>query len=169
MSNKPNNREKTPWNPSKRAIAGVKNPIPPPKHCRYCSDDVHIVNNQEIYGRAYGRWPWAYCCKNCGAYVGMHPFTDIPLGTLADKKLRNARKESKEPFERLREDGVMSRDDAYAGLAAHMGLGVEQCHFGWFELADCEKAKTWAIAQYKVNRVSPSTHELGKGEQYEQK
>lgn len=140
--------KKTPWNPSKRATARVTNPLPAPEECPHCYDHetgkpfahIEIVNNEEIYGRSYGEWPWVYQCQQCGAYVGMHPFTNIPLGTLADGPTRQARKRCKEPFESLHRSGRMTRSEAYSKLAKKLGIPVEQCHFGWFDAAQCKRA-----------------------------
>ena len=88
----------TPWNPSHKAIARVKNPLPVPDSCPYCGDQVEIKENKVIFGRNTGEWPWIYQCAddNCDAYVGMHPFTHIPLGTLADQETRERRKAAKD-------------------------------------------------------------------------
>lgn len=134
------NTEKTPWNPSKRATARVKNPLPAPEVCK-CGGKVELVKNSEIYGREYGEWPWAYFCRDCDSYVGLHPFTNIPLGTLADKETREARKDAKNPFERLFKSGRMTRNEAYQALAKKMGIDVGECHFGWFDIDQCKKAK----------------------------
>lgn len=139
---------KTPWNPSKRAIARVKNPLPAPEQCNCCgSISVSIVNNSAIYGRSHGKWPWAYRCDYCRAYVGMHPFTDIPLGTLADTKTREARKACKLPFIKIYESGILSRNAAYKALSEKLGIAVDECHFGWFDSGMCERA---AIAAWQI-------------------
>jgi hypothetical protein len=70
----------------------------------------------------------------------MHPFTNIPLGTLADGPTRQARKRCKEPFESLHRSGRMTRSEAYSKLAKKLGIPVEQCHFGWFDAAQCKRA-----------------------------
>ncbi len=143
---------KTPWGPSKRAIKRVKNPLPKPEQCNCCGrEGVVIKSNAEIYGRAYGEWPWVYICEGCGSYVGMHPFTDIPLGTLADladAATREARKECKAPFEALHRTGKMTRSDAYQKLADKLGIPKEECHFGWFDAAMCKKAAAAAREIY---------------------
>lgn len=140
--------EKTPWNPSKRAMARVKDPLPAPVKCDYCMGDVKIVNHIEIYGRVFGEWPWVYQCIDCNSYVGMHPFTNIPLGTMADKRLRDARIEAKRPFNLLWSK-KMTRSEAYKALAKHMGKKPGTCHFGMFTLEECNVAREWAINQLK--------------------
>ena len=136
--------QKSPWNPSRRAIARVLNPIPAPTVCPYCASPVSIEGNSAVYGKPYGHWPWVYLCQGegCCAYVGMHPFTNIPLGTLADEATRSARKLSKELFNPLwaRGEGTMSRTEAYEWLAAQLGIPVAECHFGWFDVAMCRRA-----------------------------
>jgi hypothetical protein len=131
---------KTPWNPSRRATARVTNPLPQPTTCPYCPGSVSIVNNEEIYGRPYGEWPWAFLCGGCGAYVGLHPFTGIPLGTLADAPTREARKRAKAAFNPLWQTRLMTRKEAYAWLAKMLGLAsVDVCHIGWFDVATCDR------------------------------
>ena len=127
---------------SRKALKRVKNPLPAPATCRYCgpSTPVFLGHHDEIYGRAYGEWPYLYLCENCEAYVGLHPFTDIPLGTLANAELRQARKTNKAKFIALQRAKSWSRSRAYQWLADHMGIKVEECHWGWFEVEQCERA-----------------------------
>lgn len=142
--NRSHDHSKTPWNPSKTATARVLNPLPAPTVHEACGQPVAIAHHNDVYGREYSDWPWMYRCPKCDASVGMHPFTAIPLGTLADKALRNARKECKAPFERLYLDRRMTRDQAYARLAEHLGIPVGECHFGWFTHEQCAEAARWA-------------------------
>ena len=122
---------KTPWNPSRKATARVKNPLPMPTECSCCGGDrIDIVENGSIYGRNYGDWPWLVICLSCEAYVGLHPFTAVPMGTLADERTRKARKECKAPFESLHHSGRLTRTEAYQRLAAKMGIPLDECHFG---------------------------------------
>lgn len=142
---------KTPWNPSRKATKRVKNPVPAPDDCRFCGGDVRIAEHKEIYrsGQNYGDWPWVYLCRDCRAYVGMHPFTNIPLGTLADDETRRMRKAAKKPFEQLHRSGRMTRDQAYQALADKLGISVALCHFGWFDAATCRRAQqaAWDLSR----------------------
>ncbi|HDR9163662.1 TPA: hypothetical protein QDB28_004066 [Burkholderia vietnamiensis] len=157
----------SPWNPSRRATARVKDPLPAPTSCPHCGAVVGIVNNKAIYGRPYGEWPWAYMCidARCRSYVGMHPFTSIPLGTLADEATRAARKQAKALFMPLYESGHMTRTEAYAWLAGRLGIALEKCHFGWFSAADCacvewiinNKPAYDAIAQKHASHAGENT------------
>lgn len=131
---------KTPANPSRKATARVKNPLPAPSACCLCGGNVRIGTHQELYGRDFSDWPYVYLCEVCGAYVGLHPFTAIPLGTLADKQTRDARKNCKLPFERIWKSGDMTRTEAYHWLAEKMGIPIHECHFGWFTVEQCHAA-----------------------------
>ena len=135
---------KSPSNPSRKATARVKNPVPVPTTCPHCGGVVGVSGHEAIYGGAtFGDWPWVYHCQDgCGAYVGMHPFTAIPLGTLATAAIRKARKECKPLFEALHTTGRLDRTTAYTQLAAKLGIPVAECHFGWFDEATCHRAAT---------------------------
>lgn len=125
---------------SRRALKRIADPAPIPTSCK-CGGCVELVENSEIYnGRTYGDWPYAYLCRDCDSYVGTHPSTDIPLGTLADKKTRDARNVCKKVFEPIWRNGEMSRSKAYAWLAERMGIEVSACHFGLFDVDQCYQA-----------------------------
>lgn len=122
---------------SRSALARVKDWMPPPTECPYCGGPVELVNNSAIYGKQYGRWPYAYRCEPCDAYVGLHPATDLPLGTLANAELREARKQAKATFHTLIIKRRWERGEAYAWLSGRMGIPKAECHFGMFDLQRC--------------------------------
>lgn len=138
----------TPWHPSVSAMRRVKHPIPAPTCCNYCKAEVELSENKAVYGKNYGDWPYVYHCVNCRAYVGLHPFTNIPLGTLADSATRKARNSAKASFNKIHEKGFMRRTDAYTALATAMGLPQEQCHFGLFDVVACQQAKLFSTQIY---------------------
>lgn len=126
----------------KAAVARVLNPLPVPTICPHCGNKVELVSNSKIYRREYGEWPFAYKCISapCDSYVGIHPKTDIPLGTLANKPMRDARKAAKAAFSPLWEKQGMERSAAYAWLAEKMGIAdINHCHVGWFDIEQCNK------------------------------
>lgn len=132
-------------NVSKRAVARVKQPLPVPAQCPYCEGPVAIVRHEDIYhGRTYGPWPFVYRCAPCDAHVGMHPETDIPLGRLATKDLRDSKAREKRFFEQLwKPQGAtvyMTRAEAYEWLATAMAMPADGCHWGWFDLAETRMA-----------------------------
>jgi DNA-directed RNA polymerase subunit RPC12/RpoP len=64
---------------------------PIPTTCPYCNSKVICTSNAEIYGKEYGNGR-CYKCTSCDAYVGVHDGTNIPLGRLANKQLRELKK-----------------------------------------------------------------------------
>ena len=71
-----------------------------PTICRYCGNPVVYTSNAEIYGREYGEGK-CYLCRNCRAFVGVHPGTNTPLGTLANEELRRYRKAAHYWFDQI--------------------------------------------------------------------
>lgn len=138
---------------SRQALKRVKNPLPAPTECRYCDGHVSLVRNSAVYGREFGGWPFVYLCGDCGAYVGLHPDTDLPLGTLADEPTRSARKSCKAWFVGLQRRMGWDRNKAYAWLAEQLGIDIDQCHFGWFEADQCLRAAQICAAAKAVHNV----------------
>lgn len=149
--------DKTPWNPSKKATERVKYKIEAPSACPFCDSNVEIKHHSDVYGKTFGDWPWLYKCTNaqCNSYVGMHPFTNIPLGTLADSLTRDARKKSKTLFQSLwMGKKTISRNEAYEWLASELGIPKSECHFGWFDVERCKQVseicKKEILKKYRV-------------------
>lgn len=134
---------KSPWNPSITAIKRVPSPLPVPT-VHHCGHPIEIAHHTQVYAQEYSDWPWLYRCEHCDAHVGMHPFTNIPLGTLADKKLREFRKSCKPSFDALWREGTLTRKEAYALLADHLQIELNDCHFALFNEAQCQAAMAWA-------------------------
>lgn len=92
-----------------------------------------------------------YICKPCDAYVGVHKGTDTPLGTLANKATREARKQAHFYFDQIAKTGLINkiwreyipnignRNKAYLWLSKEMGIDVELCHIAMFGVAQCEQ------------------------------
>lgn len=125
--------------------------IEPPSICRYCESPVVYTSNAEIYGREYGNGK-CYLCRNCGAYVGVHTGTLIPLGTLANYELRKARNKAHIEFDKLWKSPtrIMTRYEAYKKLADIMNKDIKYTHIALFEVEECQKVLK-AIKQIKMN------------------
>ncbi len=121
-----------------------------PTICRYCGNHVVLTSNKEIYGREFGNGK-IYLCRNCGAFVGTHPGTDIPLGTLANEELREYRKEAHFWFDRIwkRPTRITTRYKAYGWLALKMELPREKTHIGMFEKEQCIKVVELVKQRFK--------------------
>lgn len=119
---------------SRKALKRVRNRLDPPTVCGCCaSNQVELIHNEHIYGRGFGRWPYAYWCRACLAYVGLHADTDLPLGTLADVRTREARTKAKELFfDFARKRFQMDLNLSYEWLSGALGIPKEVTHFGMF-------------------------------------
>jgi hypothetical protein len=125
---------------SQAAVKRVANILPVPTICPNCGSAVERVSNTVIYRREYGIWPFAYRCVSdpCDSYVGLHPKTDIPLGTLANKETRAARKQAKAAIMPMWEDQGLDKGAVYKWLSEKMGIqDVNHCHIGWFDIGQC--------------------------------
>ena len=142
-----------------RGTERIKDPLPAPTECRFCAGPVQLVDNKAIYGRNYG-WPKTYLCDDCGAFVGCHPNTEIPLGTLADDATREARKRAHSAFDHIWRDKHLSRDEAYLWLAGKLGIERRECHIGMFEVERCNAASIHARGFLK-EKAARLTSNLG--------
>ena len=104
--------------------------------CPYCGNSAKYGPNEEFYnGKRYGKSYMCYYCKPCDAYVGCHENTKKPLGTMANKKLRDLRTTCHSLFDPLWKDGEMIRKEAYQFLFIHTGVK----HIAWTTEKECKK------------------------------
>lgn len=122
-----------------------------PTICRYCGSPVVYTSNAEIYGREYGEGK-CYLCRNCRAFVGVHPGTDIPLGTLANEELRRYRKTAHFYFDQIwmQPLRITTRYKAYGWLSKQLGISKEYTHIGMFEKEEC--VKTIELSQARIEK-----------------
>jgi hypothetical protein len=109
--------------------------------CPYCGESAKITSGATLYPHLpefHRRNYWA--CLPCNAYVGCHPHSTRPMGTLADSKLRLLRMATHRAFDPLWKSGEMERPAAYAWLAERMKIRVEDCHIAQFDTEQCETA-----------------------------
>lgn len=131
---------------------------PIPKTCPYCNSKVIYTSNAAIYGREYGNGR-CYKCTKCDAYVGVHSGTKVPLGRLANRELRELKKECHALFDPVWKKKKIKRSAAYIRLANLLGIPHSECHFGWFDKEMLLKSKEilnnsdW----YKTNKKEEQT------------
>lgn len=100
--------------------------------CPHCGAVALIRPAAEIYNDP-SRTDELYVCRNypiCNSYVGMHPGTRVPLGTLANGDLRNLRIKAHRKFDRIWQGGLMSRKAAYQWMASSLGIDERDAHIG---------------------------------------
>lgn len=116
--------------------------------CLYCDEKARKTTGVEIYpSRPDLAEKIFWKCDQCGAYVGCHPGTDRPLGRLADAELRGAKMTAHDAFDALwkRKHGqrhspkMGSRSLAYAWLAEKLGIDMNDCHIGYFDVTTCRR------------------------------
>lgn len=80
-----------------------------------------------------------YLC-DCGAYVGSHGRTGVPLGYPGGTETRGARIRAHRMFDPLWQLGIFpSRDAAYQWLVAATGIDPMRCHIGKLNRAEAER------------------------------
>ena len=96
-----------------------------------------------VYGKraADPSAPYYVCARYpvCDSYVAAHRRTCLPMGTLADGSLRRKRIQAHTAFNRLWEDGLMSKRQAYLWLQAKLDLPEQETHIGRFSEFRCEQ------------------------------
>lgn len=91
-----------------------------------------------------------YVCSHypkCDAYVRTHIGTNIPVGSMANGKLRALRIKAHNNFDRLYKTGMMSKQEAYKWLADLIGAPMSEAHIGH-------------LGEYYCNEVIKKTNEL---------
>lgn len=109
--------------------------------CPYCSSQAflrpasvvhkHTAPGEEVYVCA--RYP------ACDAYVSAHRESRLPMGTLANKALRNQRRLAHNALNRLWEQGLMTRKETYRWLQVQLGLPESEAHIGRFSEYRCKQ------------------------------
>ena len=106
------------------------------KICPYCGKETEYIDSSFIYGKSYGM---VYICKPCDAYCGVHKGSDVSLGRLANKELRECKKEAHLYFDVIWKNNHLSRKDAYKMLSEKLGIDVNLTHIGMFDVEQCKK------------------------------
>lgn len=100
--------------------------------CPYCGATSVLRSAEGIY-RDNSRNTLLYVCKNypvCDAYVRTQPGSHLPVGTMANGKLRTLRRDAHHYFDQLYKRGLMSKDESYRWLAEVLAAPMRQAHIG---------------------------------------
>jgi len=106
--------------------------------CPQCGAFARLADRNEVNRGYAGK---VYLCQNhpkCDSYVGCHPGTTKPLGSMAGRTLRRLRARAHESFDWHWNRGLMSRSDAYKKLATSLEIPVDKAHIGMLDEAQCE-------------------------------
>ena len=100
--------------------------------CPYCGKPVVYRSADGIY-HDNSNQTMLYVCSNypeCDAYVRVHPGTKVPMGSLADRRLRALRKSAHDHFDRLYLSRYMTKQEAYRWLAYIISAPMSEAHIG---------------------------------------
>lgn len=132
----------------------VQHRLPRPTICDCCGGSNVALQKRELLRlRTYGRWDLIWYCGDCGALVGCHEGTDIPMGRMADADTRRGRYEAHNTFDRLwrGRSASMSRAQAYAWMASTLGIPIERAHISMLTADECAKLVA-AVLNYRHNK-----------------
>jgi hypothetical protein len=123
--------------------------------CQYCGKQARLIGGEALFpDKAIYHKKRFWYCKPCDAWVGCHPKSTKPLGTLANKKLRLFRIKTHERFDKLWKTELMSRDEAYSLLRRALNVSEEEGHIGMFGEDQCQKAMCMVNQFYQAVRVT---------------
>lgn len=102
--------------------------------CPECGSLMQLKPSR--FGLFYGcsRWRETGCKGSHGAHAD-----GTPLGIPADEATKRARMRAHAVFNRLYEDGLMTRSEAYGWLQRNMQLSAEEAHIGRFTEEQCRR------------------------------
>lgn len=112
--------------------------------CDYCQRPVQLVSGEVVYPHRPDLYHLRFWqCAPCDVWVGCHRGTERPLGRLANAELRAAKIAAHVAFDELWKRttpaGSYSRTGAYRWLAEQLGIEVERCHIGMFDVEQCQR------------------------------
>lgn len=111
-----------------------------PIRCPYCGSSVEFRSADGIYKDNKNN-TMLYVCSNypnCDAYVRTHPNTTIPVGIMANHKLRLMHLEAHKAFDKIHKSGLMTKDESYRWLAYILQKPLQQAHIGYLQEYYCQ-------------------------------
>ena len=123
--------------------------------CPYCGSTAILKDASYVYGpNAYSGK--VYVCSHypaCDSYVGVHPGTRLPKGTLANRALRKKRIRAHQVFDQIWKQEILSKPDAYRWLADKFCLETRQAHIGKFSDYMCDQLIKEASRVLRNNHI----------------
>ena len=108
--------------------------------CPYCGSSVIYRSADGIY-KNNSKGAMLYVCSKypeCDAYVTTHEGTRVPMGIMADGRLRKKRIDAHRSFDKLYKSGLMDRREAYRWLAHMTQSPLGKAHIGQFGEYYCD-------------------------------
>ena len=111
--------------------------------CPYCGAPAICRPASSVYGaNTINRGSYLYVCSRwpaCDSYVSAHKKDRKPMGTMANRSLRQKRILAHQALKRLQKERHMDKWAAYIWLQAKLDLDESQAHIGMFSEQMCEK------------------------------
>jgi ssDNA-binding Zn-finger/Zn-ribbon topoisomerase 1 len=143
--------------------------------CPYCGSKVHLRSADGIYKNNNENTNLFVCSQYpvCDSYVRVHSETEIPVGSVANAKLRALRVTAHHHFDNLHKSGLMTKKEAYTWLAFMLQSPMSQAHIGYLNEYYCnriikESDRIFDNMKWKLNRKSRYEPEINGGEYYAQ-
>ena len=122
---------------NKKKRKGVINYAP---RCPYCGSTTVYRSATGIYADNPDN-VMLYVCKRypvCDAYIRTQKGTAIPIGIMANGKLRSLRTDAHKLFDQLHLKHYMSKNTSYAWLGSILGVPYRKAHIGLLSEMQCE-------------------------------
>ena len=109
--------------------------------CPYCGSKALLRPASVVHSRSAPKEEVYVCARYpaCDAYVSAHRDSHLPMGTLADKPLRDKRRQAHAAMNHLWETGLMTKKEAYRWLQTQLGVPEQEAHIGRFSAFRCEQ------------------------------
>lgn len=102
--------------------------------CAECGSIPNIAGGLWIYPHRLDLADKYYYLCHCGAYVGCHKGSTIPLGSPCGNETREARIIAHSVFDKIWKQGTMTRKEAYKWLSSMTDIPKKRCHIGMMNL-----------------------------------
>lgn len=102
-------------------------------HCPYCGSLVTKRAASYVYGKNAKPDTFLYVCDKypaCDSYVAAHTKSGLPMGTPANKTLRNKRIAAHKALDKIWKNGYMTKEQVYIWLQAKLDMPANVMHIG---------------------------------------
>lgn len=112
-----------------------------PPACLHCDSEGELVAGSILEPtRTNVADKWFYVCPACkDSRVGCHGTSQTPMGMMANRETRLARRDTHTAFDAAWSRLGLTRFAAYRILASQMGLAAEHCHIANFTVDQCQQ------------------------------
>lgn len=111
--------------------------------CPYCGSNVLKAQGGVVNPHVPGLVAECYwvCSRypECDTYVGCHPGTDDPVGTIADLGLREWRRKAHAAFDPMWQGGAMTLAGAHSWMRVSLKVDKKTCSVGLLDVNQCKR------------------------------